>query len=274
VRRSADGTFVGIATSAPGVIDTEGYDWADRTRTYPTRLPIKRGDFLGIDVPIGGEIVTAFGRLDAQVMWTGVPGSELRSFDPRLRDGEARYPGQAVNCFDGGSGADLELLVNADIEPDADNDGFGDETQDECPQDASRQAPPCGVTAPAPDPPPPPAPTSAPPPSDQPASQGGVAGARDESAPAKRDAKLRLRRARIRGGRIHVSGTVAAGCSGWISIRADAHRTRASHVVRIRVDASRTRWSASIRASHTRRVSVAYRGDCAAERLRATAARR
>ena len=272
VRKAADGTFIGIATSAPGVIDTEGYDWADRTRTYPTRLPIKRGDYLGIDVPVGGEIVTAFGRLDAQVMWTGVPGSELRSFDPRLRDGEARFPGQTVNCFDGGSGADLELLVNADIERDADNDGFGDETQDGCPQDAQRQGPPCGESAPAPapapDPPPAPASASPPPPSDQPASQGGLAGARDQSPPAgRRDARLRVRRARMRHGRIHMSGTIARGCRGRLTVRAAGS-------VRIRIDGARTRWSASVRSAHARHASVAYRGDCAAERVRVTAARR
>ena len=37
-----------------------------------------------------------------------------------------------------------ELLVQADIEPDADGDGFGDETQDACTQDQARQAAPCG----------------------------------------------------------------------------------------------------------------------------------
>ena len=32
-----------------------------------------------------------------------------------------------------------ELLVNADIEPDADHDGYGNETQDRCPTDATAQ---------------------------------------------------------------------------------------------------------------------------------------
>ncbi|HEY2604257.1 MAG TPA: hypothetical protein VGI67_22050, partial [Thermoleophilaceae bacterium] len=41
-----------------------------------------------------------------------------------------------------------ELLVSADIEPDADHDGFGDETQDQCPTQATTQGP-CNTTVPA-----------------------------------------------------------------------------------------------------------------------------
>jgi hypothetical protein len=41
-----------------------------------------------------------------------------------------------------------ELLVSADIEPDADHDGFGDETQDQCPTQATTQGP-CDTAAPA-----------------------------------------------------------------------------------------------------------------------------
>ena len=39
------------------------------------------------------------------------------------------------------------VYVNADIEPDADHDGFGDETQDQCPSDASTAGP-CPPPAP------------------------------------------------------------------------------------------------------------------------------
>jgi hypothetical protein len=46
-----------------------------------------------------------------------------------------------------------EWLVQATVEPDADHDGFGDETQDQCPTDASTQGP-CPTSAP-PTPPPP-----------------------------------------------------------------------------------------------------------------------
>ena len=39
-----------------------------------------------------------------------------------------------------------QLLVQAVIEPDADRDGYGDETQDACPANAQRQAAPCADT--------------------------------------------------------------------------------------------------------------------------------
>jgi hypothetical protein len=52
------------------------------------------------------------------------PGASLTAFSPQIRDGEQRG---ASGC---GGAQETELLVNADIEPDADRDGLGDETQD------------------------------------------------------------------------------------------------------------------------------------------------
>jgi hypothetical protein len=49
--------------------------------------------------------------------------------------------GQTAPAFVISSG----VLINADVEPDADRDGFGDETQDRCPADASAQGLPCPV---------------------------------------------------------------------------------------------------------------------------------
>jgi hypothetical protein len=65
---------------------------------------------------------------------------------------ETENPGNSIGVFPGnpttGSTATLlasptEILVPAVavIEPDADNDGYGDETQDKCPQNASTQSP-------------------------------------------------------------------------------------------------------------------------------------
>ena len=53
--------------------------------------------------------------------------------------------------------ATTSFAYNADVEPDADHDGFGDETQDKCPTDASTQdscppPPPVAGPASAPDP--------------------------------------------------------------------------------------------------------------------------
>ena len=60
-------------------------------------------------------------------------------FAPPLVDGQGARGSNAVIG---------ELLASADIEPDADHDGFGDETQDQCPTQATTQGP-CDTAAPA-----------------------------------------------------------------------------------------------------------------------------
>src|SRR5262249_38293584 len=70
-----------------------------------------------------------------------------------LSDGNKWTYLYAPPLVDGQGGRDStevteELLVQADIEPDADHDGFGDETQDQCPTQASTQGP-CDTTAPS-----------------------------------------------------------------------------------------------------------------------------
>jgi hypothetical protein len=65
-------------------------------------------------------------------------------FNPPLADGESRDPDIAFSVI---------IPLNADLEPDADGDGFGDITQDGCPTSAATQ----GACPPEPPPPPPPA---------------------------------------------------------------------------------------------------------------------
>ncbi len=80
------------------------------------RLPIKQGDLLGL-APATGEIpATERLLVDAAMMTFAWPFQ-----------GAARLP-------DAISPVDLELLFNADVEPDVDGDGYGDETQDHCPR--------------------------------------------------------------------------------------------------------------------------------------------
>jgi hypothetical protein len=92
------------------------------------RLPVTAGQHLAVD---GSPNLMALHVSDGG-KWTYI-------FAPPLVDGQ------------GGRGSTLvteELLVQADIEPDADHDGFGDETQDQCPTQATTQGP-CDTTAPA-----------------------------------------------------------------------------------------------------------------------------
>jgi hypothetical protein len=79
--------------------------------TFEVQLPIQAGDAVGIDC-CAGATLRAF--VDPSV-------ATYDSWLPRLSDGETRM---RFNNFDN------ELLLNADIEPDCDSDGLGDETQD------------------------------------------------------------------------------------------------------------------------------------------------
>jgi hypothetical protein len=84
--------------------------------TYSTRLPIQAGDKLGVET------------------LSMAPGSNLYVFRNAAGSDNDKYPNEAG--FPDGTtksnvaGLPVEILVNADVEPDCDNDGLGDETQD------------------------------------------------------------------------------------------------------------------------------------------------
>jgi hypothetical protein len=118
VVRGAGATSTGVGSSEP-----ENVPAAPGVYLFDTRLSIRAGDRIGIDCcnPVG-------------YFFSNTPGSERDIWLPRLNDGETRAP-----LGDGPLGEVGELLVNADIEPDADRDGYGDESQDRCPTDATAQ---------------------------------------------------------------------------------------------------------------------------------------
>ncbi len=90
---------------------------------FATRLSIKAGDFIGVDAFDTTTFVGFRQAAGAAVnLWHPTPLPE---------DGSPSSPNSVSN-----SG---ELLLNADIEPDADADGFGDESQDQCPTDPATQ---------------------------------------------------------------------------------------------------------------------------------------
>jgi hypothetical protein len=78
---------------------------------YPTRLPIATGDRLGL-----GTTASSFAE-----------GSAINA--AYLTRVNALADGQSAT-FTPGLSPDAFALINADIEPDCDRDGFGDETQD------------------------------------------------------------------------------------------------------------------------------------------------
>jgi hypothetical protein len=111
--RSSDSAAI-AASPAPGI----GSMPAQMT-IVPTRVPIEQGDFVGLDIPSGPGVFYG----------TAIPGSTYYDL---------------ANTSDGGSvgkttALDKQIFYNADIERDADGDGYGDETQDLCPTDATRQ---------------------------------------------------------------------------------------------------------------------------------------
>jgi hypothetical protein len=115
LRPAGAGTYTGAGTSAPGALPS------GVVTTFDTRLPINAGDFIGVD------LVDANSALGTRPLG----GGQEAGFIPPLADGQTRSPE--------GTNNDVENLYNADIEPDADRDGFGDETQDLCSKDASTQ---------------------------------------------------------------------------------------------------------------------------------------
>jgi hypothetical protein len=141
IKVGADTTPVALRITRPGNSDVRTgagtgptvTPTADTTSTFPVQLPIKAGDAVGIDC-------CNEARLDA--VFFVVEGASLDVWYPRLEDG------QPPEGPFGGPFSDIELLVNADIEPDADCDAMGDETQDpsvtppgNCPQPAPEPEP-------------------------------------------------------------------------------------------------------------------------------------
>jgi hypothetical protein len=112
------------ATGGPSVTHTP----TTGLNVLQTRLPIRISDVIGVDC-----CATA---MAAHQFWTPVMTGALSVF--------GGFGGGPIPS--GGSGSSdssflgTEMLVNADIEPDADRDGFGDESQDLCPTDAATQS--------------------------------------------------------------------------------------------------------------------------------------
>jgi hypothetical protein len=84
--------------------------------SFETRVPIRAGDFIGLDFP-------------------SYSGYDVLTRDVFLADGRVTaplLPDDGTPTPQGGTN-DWELALRGTLEPDADHDGFGDETQDLCP---------------------------------------------------------------------------------------------------------------------------------------------
>ena len=101
----------------------------DSTPEYPVRVPINTGQEIGIDLmPFPVFFVSAaFFYTDGSGGIRSQRGTGGVGPLPPDTEGDYALVSNAV------------ILANADIEPDADKDGYGDETQDLCSSDASTQ---------------------------------------------------------------------------------------------------------------------------------------
>jgi hypothetical protein len=90
--------------------------------SFPTRVPIQAGDRIGLYGP--SEIGTLYCQTETE---KGAFGIFLNA------------AAGATTLFEQNE-SNARVPVTATIEPDADNDGYGDETQDACPQSAATQA--------------------------------------------------------------------------------------------------------------------------------------
>jgi hypothetical protein len=101
--------------------------------TFATRIPIQTGDRIGLFAN------SQFGALFcAETPETESPGNSIGIISGNPTTGSTATLAE--------SAPETLVPVSAVIEPDADNDGYGDETQDKCPQNASTQSP-CPVIA-------------------------------------------------------------------------------------------------------------------------------
>ena len=190
-RRDAGGTW-----SAGPSSDFVAFPTGSETAEWTTRVPIATGDFLGVDAGVRSGVFVAARCSCPDPRYPGTASTAF--WLPLLEDGQVRAPFATT--------VGLEALVNADIEPDIDRDGWGDDTQDCAPADPAVHEH-CGSTpAPAPSSPstgatPGPAPAPAPGPAPGAPVPGSPAPGTPASptAPAPRRSAARCRVPSLRG---------------------------------------------------------------------------
>jgi hypothetical protein len=114
VRPAGENQFNIVGKSESGLLSV------NTVNNFPARIPVQAGDLLGL-----GGSYAPFCRtkdpVDKTADFTGVPPIGATP---------------TTEKFEG-----FQVPVTAKIEPDVDGDGYGDETQDKCPQSAAYQTP-------------------------------------------------------------------------------------------------------------------------------------
>lgn len=113
--------------SAFKAIGAQQFRMNGKVTAFDTRIPVAPGDRLGLT----GEPFNYMGSEGLELaFYCQRPGTILGAIPTRLGVGEAAaFP----------AAAEAAVPLVARLEPDADGDGYGDETQDKCPQGAATQ---------------------------------------------------------------------------------------------------------------------------------------
>lgn len=113
--RAEGESFKVVGEASGGLLNLKG------SNTYTARLPVQAGDFLGI----AGNPFAAY----------------CETKDPADTYAAATGGTPVGSIFKVERSTGLQVPIVARVEPDVDGDGYGDETQDQCPQSAAYQTP-------------------------------------------------------------------------------------------------------------------------------------
>lgn len=97
---------------------------ANSLNTFKTRIPVQPGDVLGLTPVTTGPCIRSMAGYSYSYFNSDASPGSTGTYNPPV--------------------SGIQLDVSAQLEPDADNDAFGDETQDLCPTDAETHGP-CSV---------------------------------------------------------------------------------------------------------------------------------
>jgi hypothetical protein len=117
VFRPFESRWTGVAT-VPVTLGASG------EAAVATRVPVQAGDVLGLSKPAGPALACAIPSPGALLFHVPVSEPDAMPFTPKVTP-------------------DLVPNVAATLEPDADRDGYGDESQDRCPTDPIITGSPC-----------------------------------------------------------------------------------------------------------------------------------
>jgi len=121
-------SFVGTAAFAVARADLPPADPAARLIALDERTTGGAGGEFDVRIPVQADDVIGL-QLTAEGLHTGCLNATGSGLDILL----VAEPQEIGAPFQIASGSGLRLNVEADVEPDTDGDGFGDETQDPCP---------------------------------------------------------------------------------------------------------------------------------------------